>query len=91
MDDYKELIERLRFGNTDSETMNGAADAIESLLAENGRLKAEIAKYRDAPVVAYWYKYHNCFGDEVWATDSNWGGRTPLESNPLIVKPGEEK
>ena len=89
-----------------------AANAIESLLAENERLKhnlttteqtmreyqelaaqrlEEIAKYRDAPVAAYWYKYHNCFGDEVWATDSNWGGRTPLESKPLIVKPGEEK
>ena len=74
MDDCKELIERLRFGNTDSETMNGAADAVESMLAENERLKhnltsteqtmrehqelaakrlEEIAKYRDAPVVAY--------------------------------------
>ena len=39
MDDCKELIERLRFGNTDSETMNGAADAVESMLAENERLK----------------------------------------------------
>lgn len=43
MDDYKELLERLRFGNTDSETMNGAANAIESLLAENERLKHNLA------------------------------------------------
>ena len=50
---------------------------------------AELNKYRDAPVVAYLYKYHNCFGDEVWATDPNWGNRTPLESKSLIVKPGE--
>jgi len=90
VDDYQELIERLRYERDDG-SRNEAADAIESLLAENERLKAELAKYRDAPVVAYWYKYHNCFGDEVWATDSTWGGRTPLESKPLIVKPGEEK
>ena len=51
----------------------------------------EIAKYRDAPVVAYLYKYNNWFGDEIWTTYSDWGGRTPLESRPLIVKPGEEK
>ena len=89
--EYRELIEWLRERNLTYVEQKQAADAIESLLAENGRLKAELAKYRDAPVVAYWYKYHNCFGDEVWATDSNWGGRTPLESKPLIVKPGEEK
>ena len=35
--DHKELIERLRFGNTVSIT-HVAADAIESLLAENERL-----------------------------------------------------
>ena len=47
----KELIERLR--DTDKHTFAlwfDAADAIESLLAENERLKAELAKYRDAPV-----------------------------------------
>ena len=36
--DYQELIERLRFGNTVSIT-HVAANAIESLLAENERLK----------------------------------------------------
>ena len=66
-------------------------DELMELKRQLDEYAAELAKYRDAPVVAYWYKYHNCFGDEVWATDSNWGGRTPLESNPLIVKPGEEK
>ena len=72
MDDYEELIERLRYERDDG-SRNEAADAIESMLAENGRLKhnltsteqtmreyqelaakrlEEIAKYRDAPVVA---------------------------------------
>ena len=120
--DYREQIERLRSFEIDHEPdgwpgvrmrqISAMCDAVESLLAENERLKhniavteqtmreyqelatkrlEEIAKYRDAPVAAYWYKYHNCFGDEVWATDSNWDGRTPLESKPLIVKPGEMK
>ncbi len=106
---HQELIERMRGFEIDHDPdgwpairmrdISAMCDAIESLLAENGRLKhnlttteqtmreyqelaakrlEEIAKYRDAPVVAYWYKYHNCFGDEVCATDSNWGGRTPL-------------
>ena len=52
--DYQELIERLRDTNRHTFALwFEAADAIESLLAENERLKAEIAKYRDAPVVAY--------------------------------------
>ena len=51
---YKELIERLRDTNKHTFALwFDAADAIESLLAENERLKAELAKYRDAPVVAY--------------------------------------
>lgn len=81
--DHKELIERLRFGNTDSETMNGAADAIESLLAENGRLKAELAKYRDAPVVAVKLTWGGLELKDVYST-------LP-KGTQLIVKPGEEK
>lgn len=42
MDDYQELIERLRFGNTDSETMNGAAEAIKNI--ENILFSGESAK-----------------------------------------------
>ena len=38
MDDYKELIERLRYEGYDV-SRNEAANAIESLLAENERLK----------------------------------------------------
>lgn len=71
---YQELIERLRDTNRHTFALwFEAADAIESLLAENERLKAEcdeweanskqweqeyykkdteLAKYRDAPVVA---------------------------------------
>ena len=40
--DYRELIERLRFGNTVSIT-HVAANAIEYLLAENDRLKHNLA------------------------------------------------
>ena len=56
---HKELIERLRYGSLCPVSGDGcedklkAADAIESLLAENERLKAELAKCRDAPVVAW--------------------------------------
>ena len=84
---YQELIERLRFGNTDSETMNGAADAIESILAENERKwAAELAKYRDAPVVAYRHLMED--GWEYF--DAPTGDDCP-KCVPLIVKPGEEK
>lgn len=107
MDDYKELIERLRFGNTDSETMNGAANAIESMLAENERLKhnlttteqtmreyqelaakrlEEIAKYRDAPVVAWChYDYAEKTADYLQHFKDTYA------SIPLIVKPGENQ
>ena len=42
MDDYQELIERLRYEGYDV-SRNEAADAIESLLAENERLKHNLA------------------------------------------------
>ena len=106
--EYQELIERLRFGNTDSETMNGASDAIESLLAENERLKhnltsteqtmreyqelaakrlEEIAKYRDAPVVA-WVEVVDSYEGPY-----HFNGEKLLNvgKHKLIVKPGEEK
>ena len=98
--DYQELIERLRFGNTVSIT-HVAANAIEYLLAENERLKhnlatteqtmreyqelaaqrlEEIAKYRDAPVVAW---HHEVEG---LSYENHYVGNIPL-----IVKPGEMK
>ena len=52
MNDYKELIERLRYEGYDV-SREEAANAIESLLVENERLNAELAKYRDAPIAAY--------------------------------------
>lgn len=84
--DYQELIERLRDTNRHTFALwFEAADAIESLLAENERLNAELAKYRDAPVVAYLYLDTNgeeCFGHP----DGYWPEKY---STPLIVKPGE--
>ena len=62
--DYQELIDDLKGRinpqyvdciGTESYERKQCLDAIESLLAENARLKVELAKYRDAPVVAYLY------------------------------------
>ena len=84
----KELIERLRDTNKHTFALwFDAADAIESLLTENERLKAELAKYRDAPVVAYLYLDTNgeeCFGHP----DGYWPEKY---SKPLIVKPDENQ
>lgn len=49
---HQELIEQLRY-ESGPVARDEAADAIESLLTENERLKAELAKYRDAPCVSY--------------------------------------
>lgn len=47
---YQELIERLRDTNKHTFALwFDASDAIESLLAENERLRVEPAKYRDSP------------------------------------------
>ena len=98
MDDYKELIERLRYERDDG-AREEAADAIESLLAENERLKAELAKYRDAPVVAWADdkaangQIGNCASDSAkrYWEKSNWSDRASAEKlkHALIVKPGE--
>ena len=59
----------------------------EDLIEHIEELKAEIAKYRDAPVVAYLYldtHGEECFGHP----DGYWPEKY---STPLIVKPGEEK
>ena len=82
--DYQELIERLRFGNTVSIT-HVAANTIESLLAENEELKAELAKYRDAPVVAYQHR------DGMLSCRLPGGGVPGIDWVLLIVKPGEDK
>ena len=109
MDDYKELIERLRDTNKHTFALwFDAADTIESLLAENERLKhnltsteqtmreyqelaakrlEEIAKYRDAPVVA-WVEVVDSYEGPY-----HFNGEKLLNvgKHKLIVKPGEEK
>ena len=119
MDDYQELIERLRIKAGHNQykfsdaLMIESADAIESLLTENERLKhnltsteqtmreyqelaakrlEEIAKYRDAPCVAYATTNEEddltmLFFDEDEARKYS-GDDEPIK---LIVKPGENK
>ena len=86
--DYQELIERMRGFEIDHEPngwpaiqmrdISAMCGVIESLLAENGRLNAELAKYRDAPVVAWSHLVKGLTFVETYAG-----------SKPLIVKPGE--
>lgn len=89
----KELIERLRDTNKHTFALwFEAADAIESLLTENERLKAELAKYRDALVVAYATTNEEddltmLFFDEDEARKYS-GDDEPIK---LIVKPDENK
>ena len=118
MDDYKELIERLRSFEIDHEPdgwpgvrmrqISAMCDAIESLLAENERLNhnlttieqtmreyrelaakrlEEIAKYRDAPVVA-WVEVVDSYEGPY-----HFSGEKLLNvgKHKLIIKPGEEK
>lgn len=105
--DYQELIERLRYVRDDG-SRNEAADAIESLLAENERLKhnlatteqtmreyqelaakrlEEIAKYRDAPVVA-WVEVVDSYEGPYHFNGEKLLG---VGKHKLIVKPGENK
>lgn len=88
--DYQELIERLRKAVISPFDLGPVADAIESLLTENERLKAELAKYRDALVVAYATTNEEddltmLFFDEDEARKYS-GDDEPIK---LIVKPGE--
>lgn len=82
--DYQELIEQWRKAVTSPFNLGPVADAIESLLAENERLKAELAKYRDAHVVAWVNKRVPNYVE--------WNSAFTLpNSTPLIVKPDENK
>ena len=106
--DHKELIEWLRELNLTYVEQKQAADAIESLLAENERLNhnltsteqtmreyqelaakrlEEIAKYRDAPVVA-WVEVVDSYEGPY-----HFNGEKLLNvgKHKLIIKPGEEK
>ena len=87
--DYQELIERLRNSCEDAiqpDDVYEAADLIEQLQAENERLKAELAKYRDAPVVAYRHLM-----EDGWEYFDAPTGDDCSKCVPLIVKPGEDK
>ena len=93
--DYQGLIERLRNSCEDGiqpDDVYEAADLIEQLQAENERLKAELTKYRDAPVVAYATTNEEddltmLFFDAAEARKYS-GDDEPIK---LIVKPGENK
>jgi hypothetical protein len=99
--DYKELIERMRAFNDwrrggDFEMphprqigmdIDAMCDAIESLLAENERLKAELAKYRDAHVVA-WVEVIDSYEGPYHFHGQKLLG---VGKHKLIVKPGENK
>ena len=118
MNDYQELIERLRGFEIDHSPdgwpairmreISAMCEAVESLLAENERLKhnltsteqtmreyqelaakrlEEIAKYRDAPVVA-WVEVVDSYEGPY-----HFNGEKLLNvgKHKLIVKPGEEK
>ena len=85
MDDYKELIERLRYERDDG-SRNEAADAIKSLLEENERLERNLIFLDglnlgcitlDQAMKTYRAQDVICSGDG--------------EPIKLIVKPGEEK
>lgn len=97
--DYQELIDDLRCRinhqyvdcmGTESYERKQCLDAIESILAENERLNAELAKYRNAPCVAYATTNEEddltmLFFDAVEARKYS-GDDEPIK---LIIKPGE--
>jgi len=94
--DYQELIDDLRGRinpqyvdcmGTESHERKQCLDAIESLLAENERLNAELAKYRDAHVVA-WVEVIDSYEGPY-----NFHGQKLLGvgKHKLIVKPDENK
>jgi hypothetical protein len=97
--DYQELIERLRDTNKHTFALwFDAADAIESLLAENERLKAELAKYRDASLLKEVYLINDAYvrirSERLFAIDDleydlfSAGWKAAVD---LIVKPDENQ
>ena len=117
--DYQELIERLRKSIISPFDLGPVADAIESLLTENERLKhnlqvteqtmreyqdlaakrlEEIAKYRDAPVVAlrthpfdYGIGHKGAYASTHCKEQADAWERKGWKVEHLIVKPGEVK
>ena len=102
---HQELIERLRYERDDG-SQNEAADAIDSLLAENERLKHNLAvteqtmrEYQElaAKRLEEIAKYRDVpVVAWQWLDTANFRAKLPKnadrsEWNQLIVKPGEEK
>lgn len=88
--DYQELIERLRNSCEDAiqpDDVYEAADLIEQLQAENERLKAELAKYRDAHVVA-WVEVIDSYEGPYHFHGQKLLG---VGKHKLIIKPDENK
>lgn len=95
---HKELIERLRKAIISPFDSGPVADAIESLLAENERLKAELAKYRDASLLKEVYLINDAYvrirSERLFAIDDleydlfSAGWKAAVD---LIVKPGENQ
>jgi hypothetical protein len=78
------------------QTMKQALEALEATNKEGipffhssviDNFRAAIAEQEKAEPVAFYYKYLNCFNDDVWTTDPCWDGRTPLDSVPLYTHP----
>lgn len=89
---HRELIEQLRKAVISPFDLGPVADAIESLLTENERLKAELAKYRDAPVAAWRYKMISpgwTYSDQEPNRDFFGDAWNRIQVSALIVKPGE--
>lgn len=80
---YEELKARLR-GSPSIITAQNAYLAIESLERQLAERDAEIAKYRDAPVVAYMHPY----GGLLHSLSTGLERETYVIE--LIVKPGEQ-
>lgn len=93
--DYQELVERWRKAVINPFYLGPVAEAIESLFAENERLKAELAKYRDASLLKEVYLIDDAYvrirSERLFAIDDleydlfSAGWKAAVD---LIVKPG---
>ena len=66
-----------------------ALEYIDTFRAGTARLalRAAISEQEKCEPVAYYYKYINVFGKEVWTSTYQWDGKTPIETRPLFTHP----
>lgn len=93
--DYQELVKLWRKAVINPFYLGSVAEAIESLFAENERLKAELAKYRDASLLKEVYLIDDAYvrirSERLFAIDDleydlfSAGWKAAVD---LIVKPG---